>query len=303
MKCFKKLCFLAIALIVFMGIGGCSCLGRRYVGCFNGCFKNYDLIDYGDFTCIRYRDPTNDKLTFFELSSKGKQKENLVITEYIRNRDLIFTRSLRQMFSFKGTPENDYGNHDFYFESENLKKLYISARDTDFCNTLGDLRDIISRSISNGKVPNLQKIIYGANVSFSDWPDSNKNIKTIVNDFVFEQSLDSYYNRNEYGTMKNCSVEYFESGQFKRANVQFLYNYENAPNEGYCWVDDIENGEKIEVMPTVSLRKGYKFGGWYADKECNIEFNFEQEIEKQAVEGFIYPENYVTYIYAKWIEI
>ncbi len=292
MKVFKKFLCITISLVLFLMVSSCF-----------GCQKNYELVECGDFICIRYKNNNyNDQLTYFELSNVGKQKENLEISEYLKNRRIIFTRSLVKMINPKGTPGRDYPNHVFYLESQNLKKIYISARNIDFSHTFDILIDIISKSVYDEKVPNLQKIIFGTNIAFCKWTDRNVNIKTVVNDFVFKEAFESYYNRNEHGSMKYCYVNYFEIGQFKKANLQFMHNYENAPNEGYYWVDDIENGEKIEVMPTNPTREGYTFGGWYADKECLTEFDFEQTFKNGDYTPWTYPDNFTTYVYAKWVE-
>ena len=106
------------------------------------------------------------------------------------------------------------------------------------------------------------------------------------------------------------------------ANIEFMYNYENAPNKGHYWIDDLETGEILSYIPSNPTRDGYTFGGWYADSECTIEYDFNvPHIKKDLLEGsytwqeevytgintytdyyLYYPEDYVTYIYAKWIE-
>ena len=61
----------------------------------------------------------------------------------------------------------------------------------------------------------------------------------------------------------------------------------------------------IEFIPPEPQREGYTFGGWYKEKECINEWNFEVDITKEE----IYPstisrfEEYPgTYLYAKWNE-
>ena len=99
------------------------------------------------------------------------------------------------------------------------------------------------------------------------------------------------------------------------ADVQFIYNYDEAPNYGYYWIDDVEDGERIEIIPPEPKREGYTFGGWYCEPECITEWDFNTAISKPQLvsgesydyntkdlyRGDPYPEDYVTYIYAKWI--
>ena len=93
-------------------------------------------------------------------------------------------------------------------------------------------------------------------------------------------------------------------GQKKRlANLQYKYNFKGAENFGYYWIDDIDNGEKIEVTPDTPEREGYTFGGWYTEEECVNKFDFDTVFNKPVLEeGDIYPDDYVTYLYAKWIQ-
>lgn len=57
---------------------------------------------------------------------------------------------------------------------------------------------------------------------------------------------------------------------FIEANVSYFYNYEGAPNEGYCWIDNLEYYEKIITKPQTPVREGYIFNGWYKDAECTM---------------------------------
>ena len=87
-----------------------------------------------------------------------------------------------------------------------------------------------------------------------------------------------------------------------------MYNYEGAPNLGYYWLDDIEDGEKIEIIPPDPERAGYTFGGRYFEPECVNEWNFDTIINKPEPLPtdysylYYYPGNHIYFIYAKWIE-
>ena len=89
---------------------------------------------------------------------------------------------------------------------------------------------------------------------------------------------------------------------YHKANVSYYYNYENAPNDGYYWIDNYNYGETIEYIPAIPVRDGYTFGGWYKETECINAWDFEidtlPEVQYDEEEMEIYQE---TKLYAKWI--
>ena len=52
------------------------------------------------------------------------------------------------------------------------------------------------------------------------------------------------------------------------ANLCYLYNYEDSPNGGQWFVDDLDEGERIGYIPPDPVREGYKFTGWFTDKDA-----------------------------------
>ena len=86
------------------------------------------------------------------------------------------------------------------------------------------------------------------------------------------------------------------------ANVSFLWNYEDAENEGYYWIDDLDYGEKITLIPDEPIRKGYRFTGWYKDPECIDLWDFSSDTtpaEQFDEDGnLVYQE---TCLYAGWM--
>lgn len=98
------------------------------------------------------------------------------------------------------------------------------------------------------------------------------------------------------------------------ANVSYYYNYEDAENNGYYWVDDCDYGGRIEYIPDEPKREGYEFGGWYKESECINQWNFQTDTlpeekteqketfengESVLTEVTVYQE---TILYAKWIK-
>ena len=83
------------------------------------------------------------------------------------------------------------------------------------------------------------------------------------------------------------------------ANVSYYYNYEKEDPYTF-FIDDVD-GEKITNIPPTPYREGYIFEGWYKEKECINEWNFDVDIvpsKEYTEEGeYIYKE--IT-LYAKW---
>jgi uncharacterized repeat protein (TIGR02543 family) len=93
------------------------------------------------------------------------------------------------------------------------------------------------------------------------------------------------------------------------ANVSYMYNYDDAENDGYYWVDCYDN-ELIKFIPPTPTRDGYTFGGWYKEPECLNAWDFENDkVDKDIIEVKKYnnSNNYstddITFLYAKWLKI
>lgn len=63
----------------------------------------------------------------------------------------------------------------------------------------------------------------------------------------------------------------------KPANLAFMYNYDNSPNNDYYFINNTKDGRvfKPKYNP---VRKGYKFTGWYYEEECINKFDFIKEL-------------------------
>ena len=65
----------------------------------------------------------------------------------------------------------------------------------------------------------------------------------------------------------------------------------------YYYVDNIEAGSTIQNIPPNPTRTGYKFGGWYTEKECVNKWDFDNfppiSDDDQTFVEFT--------LYAKWI--
>ncbi len=91
----KKVCFLAIAVLIIAAV---------LVGCNNEKNKKGTEFTEGDYICAA----SGANVTILGLSKEGKQKEVLIVPEFIREKKVV-----------------GLGDEDHSFVSEKLKKLYI----------------------------------------------------------------------------------------------------------------------------------------------------------------------------------
>ena len=131
-------------------------------------------------------------------------------------------------------------------------------------------------------------------------PTSNQlSVLYISNDTHVQKNRNRY---DYYFTKENNAISTDGSRKYL-ANVSYYYNYDDAPNDGYYWIDNCEYGETIEYIPEQPIRDGCTFDGWYKEPECINEWNFETDTlpqTKRDEEGKeLYQE---TKLYAKWIK-
>ena len=87
------------------------------------------------------------------------------------------------------------------------------------------------------------------------------------------------------------------------ANITYYYNYENSPNSGCYWLDDLENGEKITYIPQEPKREGYKFCGWYKEEDCLNRWDFENDaVIAKEYDWRDQSTFYENKLYAKWVK-
>ena len=75
--------------------------------------------------------------------------------------------------------------------------------------------------------------------------------------------------------------------------MQYLYNFEDAQNKGVFFVDDLDIGEELEIIPEKPKREGFVFSGWYAEPECT---------NKVELNGYVKTDDAIVYLYAGWEE-
>ena len=250
----------------------------------SGCFLFSDgKTTVGDFV-VKYRKPEtkypDGYYLLYELSKAGKKKKNIILPKEINGRPYLLRFNGGALIGDAGTNAVFAGK---------MEKVYIEYPGN-YCEKR--YKDEPACIWFTGD-KYLKKVI--VNIQNIRFRKNNLGPQPIL--FCYNYSLRSFAcNQDE-------NNNYIAKERLRLANIQFLYNYEEAPNEGYFWIDDIDNGEKMEVMPDTPEREGYTFEGWYNEKECINKFDFETVFNKPVLnEGDIYPEDYVTYVYAKWTQ-
>ena len=236
-------------------------------------FKNIQLeeevLTSGDFIYW-----VNDDYVVFEgLSEQGKEKETIVVPQEI---DGYKVEKLTRPYGF---------GYRGYFESENVKQIYIVPNLS------------WSPIISGDRMINLEKVVFiGVSNSISDlYASGIYNVP-----MVYFSSIKNYHNiqASETGLLN-----YGDEDNFWLSNCNYFYNYEGAENDGYYWSDNYNYGEKIAYIPQDPEREGYIFGGWFQEPECVNVWNFDTDTLPEAKYNedgeALYQE---TRLYAKWLK-
>ena len=261
----------------------------QMMNCFESCVVSNlepDYKEYGDFIyeivffydldetgTVKPERTKHKGIRIMGLSEEGKQKEVIIIPEYIDN---LKVEELGENITF-------WGSRGDWEENYILKRVYI--------------------------LTNIKSEIY----AFSDCYNLEKIIMLSHNDMFFEGSGGLRLYITSYNYNDDVVGNYYLGYRVPLsgfANVSYFYNYDNAPNDNYYWIDDYDYGEKIEFIPPAPTRAGYTFGGWYKESECINKWNFEID----RLPDYLFsegtppdPENYrpiyqETKLYAKWIE-
>lgn len=247
-----------------------------WMACVGLIFKPQEKIEYtdrevGDFVVRCYDD--YDYCEILGTTAQVDSKRFLVVPEEI---DGLEVRSWGE-YRPNGFIMSQGAYNNPKIESQGLEKIYFEK-----------LKNY-SANVSSSSCPNLSKLIY---LDFFSVP------------WGFNEDL--YFPRQRYETLKGYSHSDIRA---LPANVSYYYNYENAENGGYYWIDDCDYGSKIEFIPPEPTREGYTFGGWYKEPDCINEWNFDTDTlpEKQTQmqenplgeleDVTVYQE---TILYAKW---
>jgi uncharacterized repeat protein (TIGR02543 family) len=210
------------------------------------------------------------KAYLFGFTELGQEQSTLIVPEEIdgiKIRQFGYVESGRSMWS-------NYKVGDF--QSEKLERLYVPFAAND-----GNWEFIDGYY----KLPNCYAV---------EWYDEICNVKA-------EKYIVGYNilaERCKRGIINNLKI---------LANITYLYNYENAPNDNYYWVDSYDNST-VKYIPPEPTREGYTFGGWYKEAECINAWDFEVDKTGSQIDVVIdstiedYNLEDITFLYAKWNE-
>lgn len=220
---------------------------------------------FGMFGCATYKGEYGDFVCKFYdtkntvdingLSEEGKKKKILAIPKEINGYTVDYIG--KKMLMGTGNPD---------ISSENLEVIYFTQN--------------LDGRFWYQDCPNLKKAFLIEN-------GVNREITK-----VFE------INENTSMYMSNFYISKFNADNRVRifpANISYFYNYEGAPNDGYYWIDDMEDGETIKYIPENPIREGYLFGGWFKDEACTEVWDFEKDTIVKPADGY-----YENILYAKW---
>ena len=221
---------------------------------------------YGDFKYKINKDTGEVMLIAF--SKEGKKKDTIVIPTLIKGRKVT---TLGYMKDYLLDDGNGVWTADF--SGGNYSKIYFHCYLTTY------------------------NICEGHGIYYS----GNENLNIFFADIIDGTDLMIVDKKN----MNRCFLPTASKTKYGGS----LYNHYNSANVVYYLNDDTEttffcddcDGTKVNVIPPEPYRDGYKFKGWYKEKEGINEFDFENEIipnkEYDIENNYILNE---TSIYAKW---
>ncbi len=234
-------------------------------GCGNGCSIGLRLYENDIFIYTVGYD--TNRVSILGLTDKGREQEYLIVPEKIDGKDVV---ALSYNDYNEKKIEEKFGDKKYSgLRSDNLKKIFI----------------IPKIQVKNMDVFQCAKNLYG--------------VFYLSNESTVREGVNHY---NYYYTKENEVPKITRDGRI--ANVSYYYNYEQAPNNGYYWIDNYNYGEKIEYIPPIPERDGYAFDGWYKESDCINKWDFETDALPQAQVDDQGQEIYQeTKLYAKWISV
>ena len=154
------------------------------------------------------------------------------------------------------------------------------------------------------EAPNVRKIIISYGIRFiNSWGFSEGNLfvrnhpdglKVVYVNCQYEKC--AFMGRSFY--IASAALESFQQNianpeSYSIANMQYLFNYDDSQNNGVVFIDDLEVGEELEIIPTTPKREGYTFIGWFSEPECQ---------NKIELNGYVKTDEEIVYLYAGWKE-
>ena len=211
-----------------------------------------------------------DELTIIGLSEEGKTKETLVLPTIVEGKKVT---TLGYVYIY---PMTNGREERIDFEGASFKNFYVHSL-IEKCESRVGIAIYTSVSHANFYYPGfLSRDARGVFCSNTDQGYTTEDAKKKLLEENKNAAWPTYYN-----------------------SVNVIY-YINDGTDDAFFVDDCDDS-KVNVIPPDPYRDGYTFMGWYKEKECVNEFDFENEIipkkEYDEENNYILKE---TNIYAKW---
>lgn len=253
---------LALLILCLFTLVASSCVGNVYKTRSSGYFRY--MVD----------EETNEAM-LVGLTEEGEQQETIIIPSQIDGYKLT-------TIGYPVRTQIDTILYEIDMKSDKLKELYIPSSITIY---------VLNTYEFYQNIPNLCSFYWGG--TYKSKLVFYENFDINFKGYVSKKNMDKNQKYdNEYDSAGKIDMSYLTI-----ANVVY---YLNDDTEDSYFVDDCDN-EKIVNIPTDPVRDGYKFKGWYKEKECINKWDFENDIvpEKQYDENneYIFIE---TSLYAKW---
>ena len=235
----------------------------------SSCKSNKKIKEYEDGYFKYVID--NDEVYLTGFTDKGKKIKYLDFPETIDNKKIVGLG-----YKYNGKYYND-------FEYSNILKIYVNE------NTWTILNNSNCFYWNNREITNLMGITFVFKSVFEFELDTESNSKYIH--FCFE-----------YSYLKNITSSIYD--YTKIGNINYNYNYENSPYDG-IYFTDYWNGTIVKYIPADPIREGYKFIGWYKEKECINLWDFNNDkcgdlIYAKDIDDIDNYEYSGINLYAKW---
>ena len=216
-------------------------------------------------------------------------------------------KEVRQIYCKVGTGALSVAQTIFAPSFLNVKKIYVSFLSPNYTNKAEKKGGI---NIENIFFPNMindfgnKAFDYFINENDADFFTIYVNhqifndAKLYINDYLGLTIKENFFDKIFFINYKDKIII------LQKANITYLFNYENSPNGGVFFIDNYGYGESIKNPPYDPIREGYTFEGWYKESECINKWNFETDtlpIVEYDEDGN--PVEFIeTKLYAKWIK-
>jgi len=233
----------------------------------------------------RFSSPNIEKF-FISGKNYGFESESVFSTskgKFSKLEKLIFLSSnykkYRKGFSIPGEKRNKNGPY-----TSPMAMIYVTS------NSFDDFYNEYIISYESLKVANISYLYNYNEEPHYDCYWEHGDDREVLFDMLSENPIKEGYELDGWYTDKEGENEFDLLDKANNREDLQVYAKWQTPNDGYYWIDDIEEGEKIKTIPINPERDDYEFTGWYEEEEC---------INKINLEEIIMGEETIT-LYAGW---